>query len=430
MKLSDIKKVHFIGVGGIGMSGLARLFLYEGKEVSGSDRVPSDITHALQNEGVRFFETQVKENIETGVDLVIYTEALPKDHEEILEANAKGIPTINYFEGLGMVANEYYLIAVAGSHGKTTTTAMLIDVFEEAAGLDPSAIVGSLRSKTKSNYRAGKSKYFIVEACEYRRDFLSLEPDILVITNIEHEHVDYYKDLEAVQKAFRELAVKVSEDGFIVANLSDPNVLPVVEGLSCTVIDYRKYVDPLRKLTMPGMHNQMNAGAVTAVATHLGVKPLNIDEALGKFGGTWRRFEYKGECNGAKVYDDYGHHPTEIKATMQGARELYPDRHITIVFQSHTFTRTHELFSDFVDVLALADCVIVLPIYFAREENVSGVSHTKLADAIREKNKNILALDTVEEAVTELKKSLSSKDVVITMGAGDMTSSVADGLVS
>lgn len=429
MKLADIKKVYFIGIGGIGMSGLARLFLHEGKEVSGSDRAPSDITRALENEGVRFFETQVKENIEVGVDLVVYTEALPKDHEELLEAKAKGIPTINYFEGLGMVANEYYLIAVAGSHGKTTTTAMLIDVFEEA-GLDPSAIVGSLRSKTKSNYRAGKSKYFIVEACEYRRDFLSLEPDILVITNIEHEHVDYYKDLEAVQKAFRELAEKVPEDGFIVANCSDQNVLPVLGGLSCTIIDYRKYVDPLRKLTMPGLHNQMNAGAVTATAIHLGVGPLNVDEALGKFGGTWRRFEYKGECNGAKVYDDYGHHPTEIKATMQGARELYPDRAITIVFQSHTFTRTHELFADFVDVLALADYVIVLPIYFAREENVSGVSHTKLAEAIRAKNKNVLVVDTVEDAIVELKKSLSPKDVVITMGAGDMTSGVAHGLVS
>ena len=170
--------------------------------------------------------------------------------------------------------------------------------------------------------------------------------------------------------------------------------------------------------------------SVVAVATHLGVKPLNVDEALSKFGGTWRRFEYKGEVSGAKVYDDYGHHPTEIKATMQGARELYPDREITIVFQSHTYTRTHELFNDFVDVLSEADRVIVLPIYFAREENESGVSHTKLADAIKEKNKNVRALDTVEEAVTELKKSLSVKDVVITMGAGDMTSIVAKGLIS
>jgi UDP-N-acetylmuramate--alanine ligase len=427
MKLSDIKKVHFIGVGGIGMSGLARLFLHEGKEVSGSDRAPSDITRALEAESVRFFDAQVKENIEEGVDLVIYTEALPKDHEELLEAKAKGIPTINYFDALGMVANEYYLIAVAGSHGKTTTTAMLIDVFEEA-GLDPSAIVGSLRSKTKSNYRAGKSKYFIAEACEYRRDFLSLEPDILVITNIEHEHVDYYKDLEAVQKAFRELAEKVPEEGCIVANLSDPNVVSVVEGLTPTIVDYSKYVDPLRKLTMPGLHNQMNAGAVVATTEKVGITKINTENALANFAGTWRRFEYKGECNGAKVYDDYGHHPTEIKATMQGARELYSDRKITIVFQSHTFTRTHELFADFVDVLALADYVIVLPIYFAREENVSGVSHTKLVDAIREKNKHVLAIDTVEEVITELKKSLSSKDVVITMGAGDMTTRVADGL--
>ena len=236
MKLSDIKKAHFIGIGGIGMSGLARLFLHEGKEVSGSDREPTDITRALVQEGIQFFDAQVKENIKDDIDLVVYTESMPKDHPELVAAKESGIPTINYFDALGMVANEYYLIAVTGSHGKTTTTAMLIDVFEEA-GIDPSAIVGSLRlpgrqagSKTKSNYRAGKSKYFIAEACEYRRDFLSLEPDILVITNIEHEHVDYYKDLEAVQKAFRELAEKVPEDGFVIANLSDPNIQQTILG--------------------------------------------------------------------------------------------------------------------------------------------------------------------------------------------------------
>jgi UDP-N-acetylmuramate--alanine ligase len=420
MKLSDIKKAHFIGIGGIGMSGLARLFLNEGKAVSGSDRSPSDITRALEKEGITFLESQVASNITDGIDMVVYTEAMSKDHEELTAAREKGIETISYFEALGMVANEYYLIAVAGSHGKTTTTAMLIDILEEA-GLDPSAIVGSLRSKTKSNYRAGKSKYFIVEACEYRRDFLSLTPDILVITNLEHEHVDYYPDLGAVQQAFREFACQVREGGAVVVNFNGENIAPILESVTVRVVDYGKYFDPLLTLKMPGMHNQLNAAAATATAELVGVSTQVSKAALEQFAGTWRRFEYKGEVNGAKVYDDYGHHPTEIKATLQGARELYPDKKITIVFQSHTYSRTHELFDDFVDALSAANRIIVLPIYAAREENIFGVTHTKLAEAIQEKNKNVEARDTFDVVVEELKHSVSENDVILVMGAGDVT---------
>jgi len=419
MKLTDIKKAHFIGIGGIGMSGLARLFLNEGKEVSGSDRTASAITEALHHEGAYFSQTQVKENITSGIDVVIYTEAMPKDHEELVRARELRIPTMNYFEALGIVANEYYLIAVAGSHGKTTTTAMLIDIFEEA-GFDPSAIVGSLRSKTKSNYRAGKSKYFIVEACEYKRDFLSLTPDILIITNIEYEHVDYYKSLADVQNAFQEFALQVREDGAVFVNFGGSNMAPILEGVKVKVIDYGKYFDPLLKLAIPGMHNQMNAAAATAVADFVGISRDVSKTALENFKGTWRRFEYKGELNGAKVYDDYGHHPTEIRATLAGARELYPDKKITIVFQPHTYSRTEELFDDFVSALASADHVIVLPIYAARRENISGISHTKLCDAIREKNESAEVYDTFEAVILKLKESVTENDVVIIMGAGDI----------
>lgn len=420
MTLNDFARVHFVGVGGIGMSALARLFLHEGKKVSGSDRSPSDITNALQAEGITFFASQVRENIGDGVDLVVYTEAMPRDHEELAEARAKGIPTINYFDALGMVANEYYLIAVAGSHGKTTTTAMLIDILE-GAGFDPSAIVGSLRSKTKSNYRAGKSKYFIVEACEYKRDFLSLEPDVLVITNIEYEHVDYFKSLEDVQAAFRELALKVRENGVIVLNFNGENMASVLEGVTVRIVDYGKYFDPLQKLTMPGVHNQLNAAAAKAAAAQVGITTDISSASLARFSGTWRRFEYKGEFQGAKIYDDYGHHPTEIKATLAGARELYPNKEITIVCQTHTYSRSHELFDDFVDALSRADRVIMLPIYAAREKNGSGVTHQKLADAIAKKNTKTGAFNTFEEAVTELKGFLTEKDVVLVMGAGDVT---------
>lgn len=429
--MTDIKKVHFIGIGGIGMSALARLFLSEKKVVSGSDRSPSDITRTLQSEGAQIFEGHNGENVIPGTDLVVYTEAVSEKTEgyvELTRARELGIPTINYFDALGMVANEYYLIAVAGSHGKTTTTAMTIDILEHA-GFDPSGVVGSLRAKTKSNYRAGKSKYFVVEACEYKRDFLSLTPDVLVITNIEHEHVDYYKSLKDVQDAFHEFAGQVREGGAVIVNFGGQNIAPILEGVRAKVIDYGKYFDPTLKLTMPGMHNQMDAAAAKAAAAVVGIDGDIAKEALQNFAGTWRRFEYKGEVSGAKVYDDYGHHPTEIKATLEGARELYPDKKITLVFQSHTYSRTHELFDNFVDALGYADSIIVLPIYAAREENVSGVTHKDLVDALVKKGKDAHAKDSFDEVVSELKTLLGENDLVLVMGAGDITQ-VATKLIS
>lgn len=425
MKLSDFQKIHFIGIGGIGMSALARLCRHEGKEVSGSDRSPSMLTETLRREGVMVFDRQGVDNIKADYDLVIYTEAVGEGSEGYVELNrakSLGLKTVNYFTALGLVANEYFLVAVAGSHGKTTTTAMLIDIFE-MAGYDPSAIVGSLRAKTKSNYQAGQSRYFIAEACEYRRDFLSLQPDVLVITNIEHEHVDYYKDLTAVQKAFKEFVGQVREDGFIIANLADDKVRPVLEGLRSDIklIDYGKFFDPLLKLKMPGLHNLQNAAAALAAAAQVGIKPETAKPALADFTGTWRRFEYKGEVNGAKVYDDYGHHPTEIKATIFGARELYPNKKLTVIFQPHTYTRVAELFNDFVTALALADSVYLLPIYAAREENLSGVSHHKIALALQKQGVVATAFDSFTAVVNDIKSIVNDNDVVLVMGAGDIT---------
>jgi len=427
MLMSDIKKVHFIGIGGIGMSALARLCHHEGKVVTGTNDNPSPQTlDALCEMGISI---SLDTSVLPETDLYVYSEAWHNLNPALLKkAFDSGIPTINYFDALGMVANEYYLIAVAGSHGKTTTTAMIIDILEEA-GLDPSGVVGSLRAKTKSNYRAGKSKYFVVEACEYKRDFLSLTPDVLVITNIEHEHVDYYKSLKDVQDAFTEFAGQVREGGAVIVNFGGQNIAPILEGVRAKVIDYGKYFDPTLTLKIPGMHNQMNASAGKAVAEFIGVERDVAKTALQNFAGTWRRFEYKGELNGAKVYDDYGHHPTEIKATLQGARELYPDKKITLVFQSHTYTRTHELFDNFVEALGHADSVIVLPIYAAREENTSGVSHTKLVDALRLAGKDAVAREDFDTVVIELKGSVSQNDLVLVMGAGDVTQ-VASKLVS
>lgn len=421
-------RIHFIGIGGIGMSALARFYLHEGRQVSGSDRAGSIITEGLEKEGVTIFLSQQAANITADIELIVYTEAMAHDHEEMVAARALLVPMMNYFDALGAIANEYYLIAVAGSHGKTTTTAMLTDILERA-GLDPTAIIGSLRSKTGSNFRAGKSKYAVVEACEYKRDFLSLKPDVLIITNIDYEHVDYYTSLTDVQSAFRELAMKVPEDGAVITDTKNPHVTPVVEGLTCTVLDYRPAISLTLPLKQPGLHNRQNAAAAHTAATFVGVAGEVALTALSQFAGTWRRFEYKGEVNGAPVYDDYAHHPKENAAAIAGTRELYPDRELVVVFQSHTYTRTHELFDDFARELARADRVIVLPIYAAREENVSGVTAEALVTAINTLGTRAEFVPSTEAAAELVKSTVTPNCLVVVMGAGEVTE-VASALVT
>jgi len=422
MSIKEVKHIHFIGIGGIGMSALARLFLHEGKQVSGSDISESQITEALVAEGVTFFREQKAENliIYDKPDLVVYTEAMKFDHPEMVAARGLRVPMVNYFEALGLVANEYYLIAVAGAHGKSTTTSMLVDILEEAS-FDPSAIVGALRSKTGSNYRAGKSKYMVVEACEYKRDFLHLEPDILVITNIDFEHVDYYKNLADVQDAFHTLAKKVPEHGAVVADITNHKVKPILSDLVCGIVDYRNMIDPTLKLRVPGIHNLQNAAAASAAAAYIGISYQTSFSVLENFAGTARRFEYKGDYNGAHIYDDYAHHPAEIKAAIAGARELYGDKKLTVVFQSHTYSRTKELFDDFVESLSQADRVLMLPIYAAREENTYGVTAEQLVEKIKEHNIEAEHFYTLAAAAQAVKDSVSKDDVVIVMGAGDVT---------
>lgn len=422
MSIDNISRIHFIGIGGIGMSALARFFLHEGKQVSGSDRGASVVTDGVVAAGARVVFEQVTENITPDIDMVVYTEAMAHDHPEMVAAKALGVPMMNYFDALGLVANEYYLIAVSGTHGKTTTTAMLTDVLEEA-GMDPTAIIGSLRSSTKSNFRAGKSKYAVVEACEYRRDFLSLKPDVLVITNVEYEHVDYYKDLADVQSAFHELALRVPEDGAIICAAGDPALMPVLEGVTTTVVDYHKHLDLRLKLRHPGLHNRQNAAAASAVAAFLGIDKDSTTTALENFAGTWRRFEFKGDLHGTPVYDDYGHHPTEIKATFAGVRELYPDRRFIAVFQPHMYSRTHELFADFATVLGGADITYLLPIYAAREENISGVTSEQLAAVLNETGTPTAVFQTIAAAALAVRELLTDDvpSVVLIIGAGEVT---------
>ncbi len=309
------------------------------------------------------------------------------------------------------------MIVVAGTHGKTTTTAMVIDVLE-AANLDPRGWVGSLRTKTKSNFRDGKGKYFVGEADEYRRHFLSYWPKILVITNIDADHLDYYKDLVDIQSAFQELAERVPADGFIVCNEKDSHIIHVLKNVQATVIDYAQIAD-VPKLQFPGNHNIQNAQAALGVAEALRIERSVADEALAAFEGTARRFEFRGTtAHGALVYDDYGHNPQKVVAALQGARELYPDRKIFVVFQPHLFSRTKLLFTEFSKSFSGADDVVVLPIYAAREKDDGTVSSADLAAAITQNGTPAQALD-FKAAAVYLQGKLSSGDVVMTLGAGE-----------
>ena len=420
INLNSITRVHFIGIGGIGMSSLARHFLAEKKVVSGSDRELTDITKALAREGVTVKCPQTAENITDDIEFIIYTEAMEASHPEMKAAKKLKVPMMNYFDALGLAMNPYYLIAIAGTHGKTTTTAMITDIFE-AAEKDPTTVVGSLRAATGSNYRAGKSKYAIVEACEFKRDFLSLRPEVLVITNIELEHVDYFKSLADVQDAFKALVSQVSETGVVICDTSDPALAPVIADAPVKVIDYKAVFDITLALKQPGIHNRLNAAAAKSVADYIKIDQGIAINALQEFRGTWRRFEYKGELNGAPVYDDYAHHPTEIRVTIQAIRELYPDQKLITIFKPHTFTRTAALFDDFAKAFAGVDQALFLPIYGAREENTTGVTARELAVKTLERVPHTQYFESHEAVVAYTRDQADADTVICILGAGDVT---------
>lgn len=424
LDLSKVKKVFFIGIGGIGISAIARMMLFERKEVAGSDISENEITRELEKLGVKISFGQGIELVPKDVDLIVYSIAIKKyDPVFCKKLEDTGIPLLSYPEMLGIVTTNKYTIAVSGTHGKTTTTAMIAKILIDA-GRDPSIIVGSLLKDYKSNLVVGKSEFFVVEACEYERSFLKVKPKILVITNIESEHLDYYKDLADIQNAFGQL---ISQTGdAVIYNGEDTNISVLVRGYQGKAIDYAKYLEKIPKLSVPGLHNRMNAAAAFAVAEILNIKEENAQKSLAEFSGTWRRLEKKGQTQeGTIIYDDYAHHPTEIKASIQALRELYPkagenQKNLTILFQPHLYSRTKALFDDFAKSFKGADKILLLPIYFAREDKDKSVSSEKLAEAITlagDKAEAFPDFKSAEEAVLALK--LGSKDVFVTMGAGE-----------
>ncbi|MEK7179597.1 MAG: Mur ligase domain-containing protein, partial [Patescibacteria group bacterium] len=424
-----MKKAHFIGIGGIGMSALAQYFKDQDVVVTGSDREESPVTELLEKKGMRIVIGQKAENVPTGADMAVYSDAVPEDNLERARARELGIPQLSYFEMLGGVSKGKKTVAVAGTHGKTTTTGMLAKILGDA-GASPTAVVGSIVKDFGSNYLHGDSDIFVVEACEYRDHLLELSPHVLVITNLEWDHTDYFPSLEALQDTFRKAIDKVPAEGIIVTDPNNRNIAPLLrQGYAgqARIIDYTK--EPAYELRLPGEFNQNNARAAAAAARMVlpTISDATIADSLASFLGTWRRFEYKGKTTkGAEVYDDYAHHPTAVKETLKALRAKTNGK-IIVAFHPHLYSRTRDLLNEFATSFRDADKAFIAPIYAAREVDDGTISSEILAERIRATgiDATALDLDVIEKKLADAEKG----DTVITMGAGDIYK-VADALVA
>ncbi|MBP9715365.1 MAG: hypothetical protein KBD52_02655 [Candidatus Pacebacteria bacterium] len=398
LDLLKIKKVFFIGIGGIGISALAQMVKSQGIEAIGlNDEEIGKTLNTLKGEGIEV--VFLKDFVDLPkADMYVYSDAWIYRGPEILEsARATGKPVLSYFEALGEFAKKYKVIAISGTHGKTTTTAMVADILIEA-GLDPTVIVGSFVKKFSSNFKAGKGEYLVVEADEFNRHMLYFHPYIGAITNIEADHLDVYKDLADIQNAF---------DKFLAQSENK-------------VTDYSKYLDKVPKLLVPGEHNRKNGAVALAVADILSIEEGIAQKSLANFAGTWRRLEKRGITEaGTIVYDDYAHHPTEVKASLKALRDLYPDKKIIVVFQPHLYSRTKAFFEQFVESFDDADQVYFLPVYFAREAPDPTVSSEKLAEAVKIRGKDSLSGSFAEATAYFQGLPLGENDVFVTMGAGE-----------
>lgn len=421
--MSDHAYIHFVGIGGIGMSALAQLFHTRGIAVTGSDREESPTTVLLGQKGIVVSIGHEATAVPFETDWLIYSDAIPADNPERVQARERQVRESSYFEALGEVSRSVRTIAVTGTHGKTTTTAMLAKILH-TADKEPTTIVGSIVRDFSpaggSNFLAGRDDLFVVEACEYRDHVLKLSPEILVITNIELDHTDYFPTLSALQETFRKAIAKVPAHGYIITDPHDRNVAPLLSAASATIVDYTHEVTPA--LNLLGEFNMMNARAAAAAARAAfpDIPQGTIDRALLDFHGSWRRFEYKGETpKGALVYDDYAHHPTAIEKTLRAVREKFHDKRIVVAFHPHLHSRTESFLQEFAGALDLADRAIVAPIYEARTETDHHISNHSVAEASRARGGHVEAMDSFDEIRTALLLEPAGT-IIITMGAGDI----------
>lgn len=438
--------VHFIGIGGISMSGLAEILLEKGFTISGSDSKESDLTDILTSKGATIFYGQKAENIIPGIQLVVYTAAIHEDNPEFAEAKAQQLPMLSRAQLLGQIMDNYEKsIAVAGTHGKTTTTSMISEILM-AAKADPTISVGGILPSIGGNLRVGASSVFVSEACEYTNSFLNFRPKYSIILNVEAEHLDFFKDLDDIRHSFRKFAGNTLAHGATIINGEISNYEELTHNLPQEIITYgfdssfdfyatdvtynekacptftvmhhdKKVADI--QLSVPGRHNASNALAAVALAVTMGLDTDAIVRGLDAFGGANRRFQYKGTVDGVTVIDDYAHHPTEIRATLSAAQN-YPHQRLVLVFQPHTYSRTKAFLDDFADVLSMADVVVLADIFAAREKNTYGVSSKDILTRLKAKGTEAYYFPSFEEIEKFLLKKCVNGDLLITMGAGNV----------
>ena len=439
--------IHFMGIGGISMSGFAELLHTMGFKITGSDSKESDITKHLEELGIHILYEQVSSNITKDIDLVVYTAAIHDDNEEFIAAKEAGIPMMDRAEMVGQVMKNYSrAIAVSGTHGKTTTTSMISHILL-AANLDPTISVGGILKAIHGNIRIGKSSNFITEACEYTNSFLKFHPTIGVILNIEAEHLDFFKDLRDIRNSFHSFASLLPNDGLLVINGSINDYTEITNGIASNYVTYGldndsfdftaknitfnefaygsfdlyhkgEFVDHIN-LKLIGNHNISNALAAIAVAYEFKVPIEQIKKGLSTFTGTNRRFEYKGEVGGITIIDDYAHHPTEIRATLESAKN-YPRKTMWCVFQPHTYSRTRAFLKDFASALSNADKIVLSDIYSAREKDPGDISSLDLKRELENLGKEVYYFSSFDEIENFLLENCTNGDLLITMGAGDI----------
>ena len=443
---SSIKKLHFVGIGGIGMSGIAEILIDQGFSVTGSDRAASENTERLESLGAHVSIGHSEKNLEPDVDALVYSSAVAFDNPEVVEAQRRKIPVIRRAEMLAEVMRLKYGIGIAGTHGKTTTTSMVSLVLMEG-GIDPTVIVGGrLRGLAGSNARLGKGEFIVVEADEFDRSFLSITPTIAVLTTLETDHLDCYRDLEDIKSAFIQFASKVPFYGFIVLCLDEPALQDIMPKLKKKMITYGlngqadlQAVDIIHRqnkstflvvyegkdlgeitLQIPGKHNVQNALAAVAVGLNLNVPFEKVKAGIEKFTGVFRRWELKAEINGITIIDDYAHHPTEIRATLAGAKAGWR-RRVVCVFQPHLYSRTRDFYDEFGRAFFNADVLVLTDVYPAREEPIQGVSGELIANAAKQFGHKQVYYVPDKRKVPEFLISIKQPgDIIITMGAGDI----------
>lgn len=439
--LSPGRRGHLVGIGGVSMSSLAEVLNGMGITVTGSDMNDGHNVSALRKNGIDVKIGHQAENITDDVEFVVRTAAVHDDNPEIIAARSKGIPVFERTQAWGAISKDYSnALCISGTHGKTTTTSMCTHIMM-AAEKDPTVMIGGTLPLLNAGHRVGHGNTIIMEACEYYNSFLSFHPTVAVILNIEADHLDFFKDLADVQNSFRQFALRTPEDGYVVANRDDENTMNALRGVNRKLMTFGltseadvyaeniKFIGANSKfdimykgklftdivLHVPGMHNVKNALAATAAAICLGIRPNAVKYGLAGFNGAGRRFEFKGKFNGADVYDDYAHHPGELKVLLDTVEKLDYKRSI-LVFQPHTYSRTAALFDDFVQQLKRPDVLLLAEIFAAREKNTIGISSALLAEQID----GAVFYDTFKELERTLKAIARPGDIILTVGAGDV----------